>query len=953
MQSTSPLFTFYRKKNITKLFFLVLCFCVCFSSNANTRPFVDSLQSVISVAGSNLSTITLCNSSNPIAISVVLTSTSGVNYTGTTTWETLGSGNFDDETALSTNYNPSQLDLSAGEVRLVFRPNCVCPNATDTVKIVFLPAIVLPSISTQAASFCNSCNGKLLLPIQNGVSPYTITYLRSGGGQTTVVLPINAVSGAAQIENLCFGTYQILSIVDANGCAATGGVLNVSTLVDKPTTPILGANSVQPTASLSCAICTGSVAIDILNGTAPFSVSYTSRLGAQILVNQSLNGNNALVLPNFCKDTIRNIRITDANNCAMQILPGPFFIGQPELPLIGSNGVTTQNASSCAVCDGKIAIQLSATQPGTSPYTVLFDSLGMTKTRTNLVLNANNQVVIKNLCPNSYTNIRLKDSVACNIISPVSLAGPFIIEQPNAPIIDTAFALNICGDSNNKVKIVLNSQNLGLSPYRIVLHSTAGNSTVFTNVVIIGNEIILNNVLGDTYDYISLQDARGCVVLYSKTIFVWKPFFVSLAATGCQPNGQVVASVQGNGAYGFQWSGLGNQNNTIITGLNTGVYTVTVTDNTTFCTKSSSILLKPCKAVVQASVPVFDSVMVCLPVSDLPHNASNPIVSVALCHAPANGRVVLNSPDSCFLFVNTAGFLGNTNFCVIQCNAQHICDTTEIVVNNYYVSPGTRIVYDTVDIGANATYCLNALLPGTVVNATQIYVNHPPNLLYEVTGNCLTYQGLSAGQDTAVFQICDNLGHCDTAMLYLTTYPRPRAEDDQLIVDNITLSVIDVMANDNLFGHEGWVSLLNNTSDGTIRVTQENKVSFAAYKDVCNRYATPYIRYKVCNGAGCDTAILSIFVTCKEDLKFEIFNAVSPNDDGINDYFTIQGIDKYPQNTLQIFNRWGALVYDTKGYKNNWNGDWNGYILPDGTYFYVLNLGDGSSAISGYLQLHR
>jgi gliding motility-associated-like protein len=208
------------------------------------------------------------------------------------------------------------------------------------------------------------------------------------------------------------------------------------------------------------------------------------------------------------------------------------------------------------------------------------------------------------------------------------------------------------------------------------------------------------------------------------------------------------------------------------------------------------------------------------------------------------------------------------------------------------------------------------------------------------------------GNDSAVFIVCDNLGFCDTTILYLTTFSRPHAEDDIVSVENNTTVLIPVLNNDNWFVGNGFVSLLNSTQDGEIIVSMDNKVSFRAYSGVCNRSINP-VRYKVCNAAGCDTAILYIYVTCKEVKDFEIFNAVSPNGDGLNDVFKIEGVHKYPNNRLQIYNRWGALVYDATKYNNDWDGSWNNYILPDGTYFYVLDLGNGSSAYSGYLELHR
>jgi len=92
----------------------------------------------------------------------------------------------------------------------------------------------------------------------------------------------------------------------------------------------------------------------------------------------------------------------------------------------------------------------------------------------------------------------------------------------------------------------------------------------------------------------------------------------------------------------------------------------------------------------------------------------------------------------------------------------------------------------------------------------------------------------------------------------------------------------------------------------------------------------------------------------------DIFNEFSPNDDGVNDTFVINCIDQYPDNELTIYNRWGNVVYKMKGYNNNFRGLSNGRsvltqseLLPVGTYYYVLDLGNGSKPIVGWLYLNR
>ncbi|KAF2515550.1 gliding motility-associated C-terminal domain-containing protein [Flavobacterium foetidum] len=96
-----------------------------------------------------------------------------------------------------------------------------------------------------------------------------------------------------------------------------------------------------------------------------------------------------------------------------------------------------------------------------------------------------------------------------------------------------------------------------------------------------------------------------------------------------------------------------------------------------------------------------------------------------------------------------------------------------------------------------------------------------------------------------------------------------------------------------------------------------------------------------------------------------IYNALSPNGDGINDTFHIKGINQFPDNRVEIYNRWGVKVYDAKSY-NESDKMFDGYSdgratinrgekLPTGTYFYILNYTKGNNIIkkSGYLYINN
>lgn len=74
------------------------------------------------------------------------------------------------------------------------------------------------------------------------------------------------------------------------------------------------------------------------------------------------------------------------------------------------------------------------------------------------------------------------------------------------------------------------------------------------------------------------------------------------------------------------------------------------------------------------------------------------------------------------------------------------------------------------------------------------------------------------------------------------------------------------------------------------------------------------------------------------------YNGISPNSDGINDVWKVKGIEKYPDNTVIIFNRWGDKLREFANYNNTthaWDGkNEKGERLPDGTYFYILDVKD-------------
>jgi gliding motility-associated-like protein len=88
--------------------------------------------------------------------------------------------------------------------------------------------------------------------------------------------------------------------------------------------------------------------------------------------------------------------------------------------------------------------------------------------------------------------------------------------------------------------------------------------------------------------------------------------------------------------------------------------------------------------------------------------------------------------------------------------------------------------------------------------------------------------------------------------------------------------------------------------------------------------------------------------------------AITPNNDGINDALVIAGIEHYPSNELIIYNRWGSEVYRAANYQNDWDGssqsnlNVGGEELPTGTYYFLFDTKtDGIEIQKGFIYLKR
>ncbi len=239
------------------------------------------------------------------------------------------------------------------------------------------------------------------------------------------------------------------------------------------------------------------------------------------------------------------------------------------------------------------------------------------------------------------------------------------------------------------------------------------------------------------------------------------------------------------------------------------------------------------------------------------------------------------------------------------------------------------------------TYTLSVVQTPSVVNVG------PLGLL----GVCIEFSGVAVGTTIGVFERCHTpTGTCERFEITFKVTSAGRAAKPLPKGDYAALAwngqgLIEVLANDQL---EGDVSslVISAQSRGAARIDARNRIHYDAPEDWCGNDSLSYI---VCTASGCEEAAVKIQVSCE---KLIVFTGFSPNGDGVNDHFTVLGLENHPDNQLVIFNEYGHEVFTKTGYTNDWAGVSHGSLLSTGTYYYVLTV-KNYAMLSGYVQLQR
>ncbi|MEN0003210.1 MAG: gliding motility-associated C-terminal domain-containing protein [Bacteroidota bacterium] len=212
---------------------------------------------------------------------------------------------------------------------------------------------------------------------------------------------------------------------------------------------------------------------------------------------------------------------------------------------------------------------------------------------------------------------------------------------------------------------------------------------------------------------------------------------------------------------------------------------------------------------------------------------------------------------------------------------------------------------------------------------------------------------LAIGENLFVWTIDDGIcGEFSRDTMSVFFYDTPDAVDDQVAVDFGETVKFNVLDNDNV-PPGAIITEVSEPNRGVLRYLGDGEYEYTASG---NFAGSDEFIYEACT-PGCECAQARVFLGVDAGTECKIPNIFTPNNDGVNDFFIVPCLantDLFPNSQVIIFNRWGDEVFRSAiPYQNDWNGTFDGEDLPTGTYFYIVDAGNGGEPINGYIVLQR
>ncbi len=430
----------------------------------------------------------------------------------------------------------------------------------------------------------------------------------------------------------------------------------------------------------------------------------------------------------------------------------------------------------------------------------------------------------------------------------------------------------------------------------------------------------------------TLTTDSGCVSSFIKILAVYPPPNVSFNFNNvCSADSAAMVNLSSvsSGSLSYSWD-FGNS-----TGSTASNPYATYTGAGTFAIKLVATTNNACKDSLTKPISIFDSPTVAF-------NFTNPCDGhpVQFTNTSSVNSGVISSYDW--------NFGDNTNSSLVAPSKQYLNFGSYTVTLVATSSNGcTNSLSKTLSVyeGAIANFsfinqCLNTAIPFTNSSTLGTGTFNSSWNFGDTTFSSLnapTHLYAFPGTKKVSLRVTTNNGCTDSIFKFVQAYeiPNIHAGKDTTISRGFGINL----------GASGGGSYLWSPATGLSNPTLPNPL---ANPDVTTTYMVEGTSANGCSNV--DTVVVSV-----EDNFIVIpYNIITPNGNGKNDVWYVKNIESYPQNKVVIMDEWGLVIYEKKGYNNEWDGrNKKGEILPDGTYYYVLTFENEKKVYKGFIALLR
>ncbi len=485
----------------------------------------------------------------------------------------------------------------------------------------------------------------------------------------------------------------------------------------------------------------------------------------------------------------------------------------------------------------------------------------------------------------------------------------------------TVNALNVGDDVTDSFNYTISDGNGGTSSAQLIVTISGANDAPVADVETVtvpeGDAVTINLADGDT-------DADGTIDLGSMV----------MSSTS---HGTLVDNGDGTVTYTHDGSETNSDSFTYTIKDNDGAVSNEVTvDITVTAVNDAPVARNDVATMNEGTVLNGNSLLA----NDSDPDGDNLVINTQPVSGPSHGTVTINS-DGTYVYNPEDGYVGGDAFVYEVCDTNGACTqaTVSITISMTDVNESPIAVDDDFETVVDGIISGNVLTNDLDPDGDELQVTTTP--LIDVTHGVLTLFADGTfeyipnegwyGDDTFTYQVCDTKDMCSMADV------------------TITVNIGDVDGDRIPDSDEGSDTLVDTDGDGTpdYRDVDSDNDGVSDADEI----------YGDCDGDG----ILNRLDADNCDFSLHIPKGFSPNGDGVNDGFVIPDIQIFSHVSIEVFNRWGTIIFKDDHFESNttgWAGTSNvdfslGKELPTGTYFYIVKIYDTNETKSGYIYLNR